>query len=65
MYPCLVVNQDGSTYHINHRYPHHIVTLPLDPLSLTQEEREVCIYGYNMDEWVVEWMVEYVWRMCK
>ena len=44
MYPCLVVNQDGSTYHINHRYPHHIITLPLDPLTLTQEEREVCIY---------------------
>lgn len=41
MYPCLVVNQDGSTYHINHCHPHHIITLPLDPLTLTQEEREV------------------------
>ena len=42
MFKCLVVNQDGSTYHIYHHYPHKIITLPLDPLTLTEEEKEVC-----------------------
>ena len=57
MYPVLVVNQDGSTYTIRHRFilnpptfdsailpyrrtPLQILALPLDPSTLTKEERE-------------------------
>ena len=39
MYKVLVVNQDGSTYSICHRYPHEIIPLPLDLSTLTEEER--------------------------
>ena len=42
MYPVLVVNQDGSSYHIRHTTPHQIITLPLDPATLTEEQRKVC-----------------------
>ena len=38
MYPCIIVNQDGSSYHIEHEYPHHIITLPLDKSTLSEEE---------------------------
>ena len=41
MYPVMVVNQDGSTYQIRHCTPHCIITLPLDPATLTEEERKV------------------------
>lgn len=44
MYKCLIVNQDGSTYHIRHHFPHKIITLPLDPSTLSEEEREVSQY---------------------
>jgi hypothetical protein len=40
MYPCTVVNQDGSTYQIQSHYPYRIITLPLDPATLSQEERD-------------------------
>ncbi|CAI8052451.1 39S ribosomal protein L55, mitochondrial, partial [Geodia barretti] len=40
MYPVLVVNQDGSTYTMRHRTPLRILALPLDPATLTPEERE-------------------------
>lgn len=43
LYPCLIVNQDGSTYQIYHHYPYEIITLPLDPNTLTPEQREVYI----------------------
>ena len=41
MYPVLVVNQDGSSYRIRHTTPHQIITLPLDPATLTEEQRKV------------------------
>lgn len=41
MYPVLVVNQDGSSYNIRHTTPHRIITLPLDPDTLSEEERIV------------------------
>ncbi len=41
MYKCLIVNQDGSTLHAFHPYPHKIITLPLDPSTLSEEERMV------------------------
>lgn len=41
LYPCLIVNQDGSTYQIYHHYPYEIITLPLDPNTLTLEQRQV------------------------
>lgn len=41
MYQVLVVNQDGSSYSINHRYPHEMIPLPLDLSTLTEEERMV------------------------
>ena len=47
LYKCLLVNQDGSTYHIYHHYPHKIITLPLDPSTLSEEEREVSTCRYN------------------
>ncbi|XP_064386484.1 large ribosomal subunit protein mL55-like [Halichondria panicea] len=38
MYKLLMVNQDGSTYTVRHRYPHRMVTLPLDLSTLTPEQ---------------------------
>ena len=44
MYPCVVINQDGSSYHIEHEYPHHIITLPLDQSTLSEEELAVSVW---------------------
>ena len=30
---------DGSSYYIRTNYPYNIITLPIDPESLTEEER--------------------------
>ena len=35
----MIVNPDGSTYHIRHEKPLNFIRLPIDPSTLTADER--------------------------
>ncbi|XP_018016862.1 39S ribosomal protein L55, mitochondrial [Hyalella azteca] len=39
MYPCLLVNSDGSTIKVRYEKPRKIIRLPVDVSTLTEEER--------------------------
>ncbi|XP_033098572.1 39S ribosomal protein L55, mitochondrial-like isoform X2 [Anneissia japonica] len=47
MYPTLVVNTDGSTYHINYHEPRKILKLPLDVNMMDAEERKARMQQYQ------------------
>lgn len=65
LYNTLLVQPDGSTYTIRHRFPHEILALPIDPDSLTTEEKanrlkqrrqeEAPVYVDEEDEFNDEW----------
>jgi hypothetical protein len=39
MYDVLFVNPDGSTFRSRHEWPHGIIKLPIDPSTLSEEQR--------------------------
>ncbi|CAN9500791.1 unnamed protein product [Ophioblennius macclurei] len=39
LYPTILVRPDGSTVHIRHPEPRRILTIPVDPSTLSDEER--------------------------
>ncbi|XP_029943547.1 large ribosomal subunit protein mL55 [Salarias fasciatus] len=39
LYRALLVRPDGSTVHVRHPEPRRILTIPVDPASLSDEER--------------------------
>ena len=41
MYKVLVVQPDGSTYHIYHPFPYEIIKMPLDLDVMTEEQKEL------------------------
>ena len=41
MYKVLMVQPDGSTYHIHHPFPYEIVKMPLDLNVMTEEQKEL------------------------
>ena len=41
MYKVLLVQPDGSTYHIRHPFPYEIVKMPLDLDMMTEEQKEL------------------------
>ena len=65
LYKTLLVQADGSTYTIGHRFPHRILALPIDPNSLSAEEKaerlkkrrqqEAPVYVDEEDEFDDEW----------
>ena len=65
LYQTLLVQADGSTYSVRHRFPHKILALPIDPDSLTAEEKakrmkqrrqeEAPVYVDEEDEFDDDW----------
>ena len=65
LYKTLLVQADGSTYTIHHRFPHKILALPIDPDSLSVKEKaerqkrrrqqEAPVYVDEEEEFEDEW----------
>lgn len=41
MYKVLMVQPDGSTYHVHHPFPYEIIKMPLDLSVMTEEQKEL------------------------
>ena len=41
MYKVLMVQPDGSTYHVHHPFPYEIIKMPLDLSVMTEEQKQL------------------------